>query len=157
MTSSLDVAKYLIDVQLELGGLGITHLKLQKLVYYSQAIHLAMKDKPLFDEEIFAWKRGPVEAKVYEKYKPCGHYPIDPEEETDSIETGIDAYSISAISAILDAYGKMSAVALMEKTHREKPWQDAFARGSGTVIPKEVMQRYYKDFLTANDKQKTTA
>ena len=153
MTSSLDVAKYLIDVQLELGGLGMTHLKLQKLIYYSQAIHLAMKDKPLFDEEIVAWRYGPVEVSAYEKYKSCGFHPIEPEEETVSTETAIDAYSIPAISAILDAYGNMSAAALMQKTHREKPWQDAFAHGSGTVIPKEVMQSYYKDFLTANDNQ----
>ena len=152
MVSSLDVAKYLIGVHVELGWLDITHLKLQKLIYYSQAFHLAMKDKPLFDEEIVAWKHGPVEVTAYEKYKACGFHPIDPEEGMDSIDTEIDAYSIPAISVILDAYGNMSAVALMEKTHREKPWQDAFARGSGTVIPKEVMQSYYKDFLTANDK-----
>ena len=78
MVSSLDIAKYWVDAQIDLGGLGMTHPKLQKLIYYSQAFHLAMKDKPIFDEEIVAWKYGPVEVTAYEKYKPCGFHPIDP-------------------------------------------------------------------------------
>nr|WP_293017994.1 type II toxin-antitoxin system antitoxin SocA domain-containing protein [Moorena sp. SIO3I8] len=33
-------------------------MKLQKLLYYAQSLHLALYDQPLFDEEIQAWRSG---------------------------------------------------------------------------------------------------
>ena len=38
----------------------LTNLKLQKLMYYSQAWHLALRDIPLFNEDFQAWVHGPV-------------------------------------------------------------------------------------------------
>jgi uncharacterized phage-associated protein len=35
-------------------------MRLQKLLYYVQAWHLAVTDEPLFPEQIKAWKDGPV-------------------------------------------------------------------------------------------------
>ena len=49
---AVDVAAYILQEQ------GPTPaLKLQKLVYYSQAWSLVWDDKPLFEEEIEAWMR----------------------------------------------------------------------------------------------------
>ena len=48
---------------------GITNLKLQKILYFAQAAHLAVHEKPLFKEDIEAWKFGPVIPSVYRKYK----------------------------------------------------------------------------------------
>ena len=76
-----------------------------------------------------------------------GSIQLTPEEEADDIETKLDADSLSVLSEVSEAYGHLPAVTLMQESHSETPWQDAFSRGSGTVIPKEVMQRYYKDFL----------
>jgi uncharacterized phage-associated protein len=33
----------------------LTNLKLQKLLYYAQPWHLALNDRPLFDEDFEAW------------------------------------------------------------------------------------------------------
>ena len=41
---------------------GITHLKLQKLLYYAQGVCLAITGNTLFNEEIQAWQHGPVVA-----------------------------------------------------------------------------------------------
>ncbi|WP_307850044.1 MULTISPECIES: type II toxin-antitoxin system antitoxin SocA domain-containing protein [unclassified Saccharopolyspora] len=38
----------------------MTAMKLQKLVYYSQAWHLVWDERPLFDEPVQAWANGPV-------------------------------------------------------------------------------------------------
>ncbi len=43
----------------------ITQLKLQKLMYIAQGIHLALYDAPLFKEEIEAWQHGPVVRELY--------------------------------------------------------------------------------------------
>lgn len=75
MAKAIDVAKYFLllnqrlsdnikkedsDNRFEITPDVITHLKMQKLVYYAQGIHLCYTNKPLFDEEIQAWPHGPV-------------------------------------------------------------------------------------------------
>lgn len=58
--SAIDVAKYFLILVDREAGDTITELKLQKLMYIAQGIHLALYDSPLFKEEIEAWQDGPV-------------------------------------------------------------------------------------------------
>ena len=55
MASVYDVAAFILG---RLGQVGA--MKLQKLVYYSQAWSLVWDDQPLFSETIEAWDKGPV-------------------------------------------------------------------------------------------------
>lgn len=55
-----DIAKYFLVLVDRKAGDTITQLKLQKLIYFVQGISLALFDRPLFEEEIEAWKYGPV-------------------------------------------------------------------------------------------------
>lgn len=57
--SAIDVAKYLLILVDREAGDAMTQLKLQKLMYIAQGIHLALYDVPLFKEEIEAWQHGP--------------------------------------------------------------------------------------------------
>ena len=59
----------------------ITHLKLQKLLYYAQGISLAIHDKPLFRENIVAWPHGPVVKEVYDIFCKYGRNFIDISED----------------------------------------------------------------------------
>ena len=43
----------------------MTAMKLQKLVYYCQAWHLAWEGRALFPEAIQAWASGPVCPELY--------------------------------------------------------------------------------------------
>ena len=54
MASAHDVARYIVR---QLAPLST--IKLQKLVYYSQAWHLVWEDAPLFDERVEAGKMAP--------------------------------------------------------------------------------------------------
>ena len=56
---------------------GITHLKLQKLLFYAQGIYLALNDNMLFYDQIVAWEHGPVVKSVYDEYKQNGRNPIN--------------------------------------------------------------------------------
>lgn len=47
----------------------ITPVKLQKLCVYAQAYSLALRGKPLFDEDLEESKAGPVVRSLSEKYK----------------------------------------------------------------------------------------
>lgn len=76
--SALDVAAYILNKQ---GPM--THMKLQRLVYYSQAWHLVWEDKPLFAERIEAWAGGPVIPVLYEALK--GEFLVDAQLLTDRL------------------------------------------------------------------------
>ena len=64
----------------EEGADSITNLKLQKLLYYAQGCYLALENKPLFNDNIVAWKHGPVVECIYNKYSPYGSSGISIEE-----------------------------------------------------------------------------
>ena len=122
----------------------ITHLKLQKLVYYAQAWSLASRGVPLFDEDIQAWAHGPVAPSVYRAFRDYGMGPIPAPAQVPKL----DPETVELLDEILDVYGEHSAKKLEKLTHREKPWKDA--RGdlpeeasSSAVISKESMRAFY--------------
>ena len=59
----IDIAKYILATRV------CTHLELEKLVYMCYADYLCDTKKRLFEDEIYAFKYGPVVMSVYEKYK----------------------------------------------------------------------------------------
>ena len=80
MTTSGDKAQdvahfFLSKIDVESGEV-ITHLKLQKLIYYAQAWFLAFFARPLFHDSFEAWQHGPVVRKLYFHYKDFGFNPL---------------------------------------------------------------------------------
>lgn len=61
MASAYEVAQHLIRLaEFEEEPDYLTHLRLQKLLYYVQAWSMAMRSRPMFPERIEAWGHGPV-------------------------------------------------------------------------------------------------
>jgi len=116
MASAHDVAAYILQKKGEL-----TAMKLQKLVYYSQAWSLVWDEDPLFRERIEAWTNGPVIPELYHVHK--GQFKVstwpkgDPKKLTASQKQTIDA--------VLDYYGHKPSQWLSDLTHREAPWVNA--------------------------------
>lgn len=97
----------------------ITHLKLQKLLYYAQGCYLAIKTVPLFHENILAWEHGPVVEEVYQEFKNYGSSPILFDE---NYTTNIDDETAPILAEVFDVFGQYSAWKLREMTHNETPW-----------------------------------
>jgi uncharacterized phage-associated protein len=74
-TTAGRVADYFINFSHEVGD-PISNLKLQKLLYYAQAWHLALYDSSLFPERIQAWVHGPAVPPVYRRFKEWAWKPI---------------------------------------------------------------------------------
>lgn len=133
---------------------GITNLKLQKILYFAQAAYLAVHEKPLFKEEIEAWKFGPVVPSVYRKYKRYTNTAI-PSPET-IVE--FDVNLINFLNSIWEIYGKYSATELVEITHNHKPWKQAFFEGKkNTIIEKSLMMSHYKGYFLPQDETSVEA
>ena len=146
MLTSKNVAEYFLAQTSEEAGDLISHMKVQKLVYYGQGFHLALYGVPLFDEEIEAWMHGPVAPALYQEYKQYGGGPIP-------LPYGMDFDLFSPdvrelLDEIYNEYGQYSAWKLRQMTHDESPWQESYHSDKGPVIPKEAMAEFFKSRLT---------
>jgi uncharacterized phage-associated protein len=118
ITSSDKIADYILCYFHERGD-NISNLKLQKLVYYAQGWFLGLHTEPLFKEEIQAWVRGPVQPRLYQRFKKFSYHPID--EDPDCPDFA-DKRVKPLIDYILDLYGDYSPTELEKMTHQEPPW-----------------------------------
>jgi uncharacterized phage-associated protein len=114
--SAHDVAKYIIS---KFGV--VSAMKLQKLVFYSQAWSLVWDERLLFSEKIEAWANGPVVPKLYSVHKgqfEISNWPLGK-------ISNLDHKAKTTIDSIINFYGKKTAQELSDLSHCEKPWLEA--------------------------------
>lgn len=148
MATVFDVAAYIIEKQTH-----VTSVKLQKLVYYSQAWSLVWDDEPLFDEEVQAWANGPVVYELFDYYR--GNFGISQKPKYGDSNRVSDAGK-DTINVVLTTYGHLSASQLSFLTHSEAPWRDARGNLADTersqaVIGLAAMQTFYSTLEFASD------
>jgi uncharacterized phage-associated protein len=132
MTSAIDVAAVIRSK-------GHTDdWKVQKLVYYCQAWSLVWDGVPLFNEEIQAWRDGPVCPAV----RNAGWA---------GDTTVLSQRQLDTVGAVLSLYGAKSRDWLINLTHRERPWIEA--RGgalpherTNAEITAQAMKSFYAPF-----------
>ena len=142
--SALDVAKWFINVADRESGDLISHLKVQKLLYYAQGWHLHFFGDPLFEEDFQAWAHGPVVPAVYQHFRSHGFNPI-PEQP---VTRKIVGDAVDLLGVVNEKYGIFSAKKLERMTHDEAPWKEA--RGGlsheekgNSVIPKNKIKEFF--------------
>lgn len=150
--TATDIAKWILAGVDRDAGDSITHLKLQKLIYYVQAWSLALRDKPLFDEDMQAWAHGPVAESVFHEYRDYGWEAIPAPKTVPKIKKK-DA---EHIREVVEVYGEYSAKHLERMTHSEPPW--LAARGdlppearSNKTVSKDAMSTFYKKVYQETD------
>jgi uncharacterized phage-associated protein len=116
MATALDVAQYILQRH---GP--VPAMKLQKLVYYSQAWSLVWDDKPLFDNHIEAWANGPVVRDLYELHR--AQFTVTALSKGDS--AALSQTQRETVDSVLKFYGDKSSQWLSDLTHQENPWRDA--------------------------------
>jgi uncharacterized phage-associated protein len=136
MPSALDTAAYILEAH---GP--TTAMKLQKLVYYSQAWSIVWDDDELFPEEIQAWKNGPVVRELWEAHKGLFRVSTIPGGNGENLSKE----QRDTVNRVLKFYGSMTAQYLSDLTHLEDPWKDAWDNGKGanSVITKAALAEYY--------------
>ena len=137
---------FILKVDREAGD-HMTHLKLQKLIYYAQAWHLAMFDKALFNNKIEAWLHGPVCREIYERFRHRSWNPILATSII-SASSAINDETRTFLDEVWEVYGQYSATKLEKMTHEEAPWLEARNgiqpdKPSQTLIDEKSMHDYY--------------
>lgn len=121
MARVVDVAEYV----LERTGF-VSTMKLQKLVFYSQALSLVHEGTPLFNEDFQAWVNGPVCPKLFRSHR--GKYVVGPGELTDPSDTAhLTAGQKRHVDEVVRLLGHLNGQQLSGLTHSETPWLAARA------------------------------
>lgn len=140
-----DVADALLSIAREHGD-NLTHLKLQKLVFYADAWHMVLNNgEELIPEQFEAWVHGPVVRGLYDRFRGNSWHPIMDEV---SYPLSLDEATRDHLNEIYEVFGAFSAFELEQMTHDEQPWIQA-RQGyepdevCNRAIDKKLMHSYY--------------
>jgi len=151
-----DICDYIILRLRAEEGSDLNHLKLQKLLYYSQAWYLAFGFGSLFNGKFQAWIHGPVNRDVYNRFRDTKYMYSDVginDVINQNVVNELNSQAKMHIDTILDSYAKYTPSQLEAMTHEEDPWILA-RKGFGenqrceVEIDEKLMEQYYKQRLS---------
>lgn len=144
-----DVAQYI------LGKYGsVEAMKLQKLVYYSQAWRSVQTGGVLFDETIKAYEQGPVVGQLWHLHK--GYRFVTGQTIQHGSEDFLTPDEALLVDSVLDHYGHLSGDELSDLTHKERPWTEAWSRtGSDKRIYVDALKTFYAEQLVYSGEDAT--
>lgn len=132
MTRAIDVLRYMKS-QCSLTG----EVRAHKLLYLTQAWTLAWEGRPLFDDRVEAWQMGPVIPSVRHRVNVTG--------DADAIH----AEDRALVGAVLAEYVGRTGADLIQLTHGQTPWIDAWGdRRPGDSGNEEIVHEAMRKFFT---------
>ncbi|GAA2566566.1 hypothetical protein GCM10010435_44820 [Winogradskya consettensis] len=127
-------------IEARLGGHGLEPMRLQKILYYVQSWHLAVRGEPLFGGHFEAWPEGPVLPEVLNDRRY---------ELSQTLE--LDDQVVDLIELVVRTYGFLASDELASLVKTETPWWEA-RRGlrEGTPGPAVISSASMADFVRAH-------
>lgn len=157
---ALAIANYFIDRGAREGNL-MDPLRIQKLVYIAHGWNLAVYGKPLIQENVEAWKYGPVIPSLYHKFKYHGNGEItQPALDTSGFDIRVprvkndDARALSVLERVWELYKPYSGVVLSNLTHQDDtPWHQVWSKHpAGNVkISNDVIRQHFVEIAQQRD------
>jgi uncharacterized phage-associated protein len=133
-------------------GVPLSHMKLQKLVFFVHAWSLALHQESMVTERPEAWPYGPVFDGLYHELKGYGSRNIDGylmqmNPQTGERQSMVPQFQDATFWGLLDQvwqrYSSFSAMQLSALTHEAGgPWQHARQRGAGWLDDQQVASHY---------------
>ncbi|WP_114953466.1 Panacea domain-containing protein [Sphingosinicella terrae] len=142
------IANKILEIRAETGE-PTTVMQLIKLVYIADGWSLALRDRPLANQNPEAWQYGPVYRDAYNAFRQFGAQPVT----SPAYVRGTDLPYVESFSedeekllrAVVSAYGKLSAFSLSRLTHQPgTPWSDAYENGAYSEISADDMKAHFE-------------
>lgn len=143
--SALAVAGYLLERASEVPR-SLSPMKLIKLVYIAHGWMLGLYGRPLFEEDVEAWRYGPVIRELYHEVKTFRARAVPPNlDGLSSDATEFDEYEQDVMNQVQNVYGKYTAIQLSRLTHSPgTPWDLIYNKfGRDFVIPNDLIEDHY--------------
>lgn len=129
MANVLDIAKWFVKYNLDTPRNSLEgNMKLQKLIYFSQLVHLAKYNEVLFDEPILAYENGCVIEEVRVAYKN-DHYSFVSQSNT--LKEDFNDNQLETLKITAEIFGKITPEELSELNHLHSSWIEAYERSKG--------------------------
>ncbi len=155
----LEVSRHIINYSNRM-GYGVSNLKLQKLLYFVQAYFVAFTESgaPCFKEKIEAWDFGPVVPEAYHEFKIYGgcNIPVIDSyfdfkedgnpflfEKKEFVDNKISLDDKKIIDGVVDQMAEYSATTLVNITHNQSPWCDAYVPHMNNEITLNSIRSYF--------------
>ena len=141
MYTALNIAAYVIE-EYKQQNKGISNLKLQKVLYYIQMESLQELSRVAFDDEIEAWRHGPVIRTVYNTFKKYISDAIDPQDSAVRQNyCPVDNELCSLIDNLVLRTLYLDPWELVDKTHQTSPWKNNYRVSYNNAIPIEELKK----------------
>jgi len=154
----------------------LTHMQLQKLIYFAHGWRLGIKGDPLINERVEAWKYGPVVPSVWHEFKAFGSKPItrcatDFRIVDAGSSSGLDTLDLSDIvtpsiddddeevrkllDRVWSVYGTWSGIQLSSASHEPGgPWEVTVKKYPDVInqdIDDELIKAHFRAKAKANE------
>jgi uncharacterized phage-associated protein len=149
------VANYFIELARREGEV-LTHLKLQKLLYFAHGWHMIEVGSPLVEGGFEAWRYGPVSRDVYLAFRGSGGRGVDDLAPTDTPMLAMKKETRDFIEGFYDDYKGYTAAHLLEASHEPgSPWARVTDNGgdwmSKKKIPDVMIRNYFANDFPGDD------
>jgi uncharacterized phage-associated protein len=138
MTELSEVVSYLTAYS-TVRGETLSNQRLNRLLYYAQAWHLAIYDEELFTDGIEAWESGPVVPSVYEAFERIDKAILNNSPPSNTCRAHLDA--------VMERYFRMTDDQLDKMIRQEAPWivaRDRIPVDGRIVIRLDEMKLFYR-------------
>lgn len=159
MYQGIEIAHLFVQKGID-DGKPLTHMKLQKMVYFAHGLHLAAYEgKPLIIDSIEAWQFGPVIPSIYDCYSIFSDQLIA---DTDLLETirfydqevvSLDPEAQEIVDLTWETLASISAIQLSNWTHNPgSAWSRVYEPGISHInIPNELIIKDFEQFNSATE------
>lgn len=142
MSTAAKVAEYII-YEAQKRKNPVTNTKLQKLLYFVQGSYLIKHNKKAFEDNIIAWKYGPVIKDIYYKYSLYGAEPII---VVDKFESKISIMLSEVIDIVLESFLETNQTNLIEETiKRGSPW--SYTDIDDIISAEDIKQYFLENYV----------
>ena len=144
MYSVIQIANFFIEKHLRDKERPIDPIKLQKLIYISYGWYWALLGRELFEDEIQAWKYGPVIPAVWRAFKDQGHG-IEKISNIQPPLNDLDESTKNVLEAVYEVYVSKESGRIVAITHAPgTPWSLVYDGTRNKKIHKDSICRYYE-------------
>ena len=132
----------------------MSHLKLQKLLFYCDAYSLAYFGEELVTDTFEAWVHGPVSRKVYNSLKDKSILYSDLAYSDTGTDVDKEFNKLSSeqkelITAVLSDLSAWKGIELEAASHNETPWMAARGNcGEADICHNTISKQLTKEFYT---------
>ena len=122
----------------------LTHMQIQKLVYFAHARMLSLHGRPLISQNFEAWQYGPVVRDLYRSLNRHGSRRV--QETIPMVTEGTGSIrERDIVNWSFNKYSQLSGPELSKLTHApDAPWAKAQERGED-IIPNDSIESYYTE------------